>query len=55
MEKILLAFAIGFMVSHALSVIRIGLFKSKIRLYESYVHERLDGVVEQLRSGLISR
>lgn len=55
MEKELLAFAIGFMVSHALSVVRISLFKKKIRLYETYVHERLDEATELLRKSLMSR
>ncbi|HUZ48056.1 MAG TPA: hypothetical protein VMW54_15595 [Terriglobia bacterium] len=54
MEKILLAFTMGFVVSQALSVIRISLFKSKIKLYETYVHDRLDKGAEQLGGSLIS-
>ncbi|MCL5670748.1 MAG: hypothetical protein M1423_05545 [Acidobacteria bacterium] len=54
MEEILLAFAMGFVVSHALSVIRISMFKNKIKLYETYVHDRLDKGTERLRGDLIS-
>jgi len=55
MENEILAFAFGFAVSYAFSVMRIGVFKNKIRLYERYVHQRLDDTVDHLRSGLISR
>ena len=54
MENEILAFAVGFVVSYAFSVTRIGLFKSKIKLYESYVHRRLDETADHLRSSLIS-
>jgi hypothetical protein len=48
------AFAVGFVVSYAFSVTRIGLFKNKIKLYEHYVHRRLDETADDLRSSLIS-
>lgn len=54
MENEILAFAVGFLVSYAFSLMRIGVFKNRIKLYERYVHRRLDESVEQLRSGLIS-
>ena len=50
----ILAFAIGFLVSYAFSVMRIGVFKNRIKVYERYVHHRLDENVDHLRSGLIS-
>lgn len=51
----ILAFAVGFGVCYAFSVMRIGVFKNRIKLYERYVQHRLDESVDNLRSGLISR
>ncbi len=54
MATIILAFAIGFIVSQTISAFRISLFKGKIKLYETYLHDRLDQGTEQLRRSLIS-